>query len=246
MICVFGILYLFEGIVAGAQADILARGKTDSGIKLLVFPLSMKVIQNRPLKGSYYFHDADTERFDEGLGGEPAPEEDAFDKILSDRKTLKKTLVNTDPSRVAPSVQGEDHRGPLDRAVLKNLAKEHPEKILFIFRRDIRLLSAKDIPPSAFLNPKRFLNPHYAGAGSPPLTIQIRNLGILYLTKQNKIISLPPNEKETILFQEGPASKHEEARDRLQEAVREGLKELAASAKKALLDHKFEKRRSNY
>ncbi len=40
-----------------AEEDLISIGKSDTGIKALVFPLSMKVIQNRPLNGFYYLYE---------------------------------------------------------------------------------------------------------------------------------------------------------------------------------------------
>ena len=229
-----------------AEEDLISIGKSDTGIKALVFPLSMKVIQNRPLNGFYYFYEGEIKRFDDGLDGETSAGEDGLDALLSDPRGIKKNLVKADPVRVAPASQGEAFRGTLTREALKILASEQKADILLIFRRKIKIRSPVAIPLAVFQNPGRLLESNYAGESGPPYTMHIKNEGLLYLTRQSKILILPTGRQEEEILPAQDAQAINELKEQLGAFTREGLKKLGESAKKVLLSHKFFKRQSGY
>ena len=69
----------------------------------------------------------------------------------------------------------------------------------------------------------------------------LKTRGLVYLAKQKRVLALPANEQSTDVVEGGAIA--EEAAGML---MRQGLKKLAAAAKKEILDHKFEVRRSAY
>jgi hypothetical protein len=94
-----------------AEVDLIDEGKSDSAIKMLVFPKSLRVIENQ-LKTS----------------GEQ-------EALLSDSKRIRKTLLKIDPARIAPAAAGEPFYGVVSRARLLKLSEQYSEDIIFIFRR---------------------------------------------------------------------------------------------------------------
>lgn len=48
--------------IASGQDDLSPRRKSGGAVKPLVFPLSMKVMANRPLKGRFYFYEGGSEK----------------------------------------------------------------------------------------------------------------------------------------------------------------------------------------
>ncbi len=151
---------------ASGYDDLLTRKKSDSSIKGLVFPKSMKVLESRPEQGSYFYYGADGQKFDEGVA--ESAEAGALDAVLGDPKAVSATLIKTDPVRINPASLGEDVRGPVTRAVLKDLAKKFDEDLLLVFRREVRTDAGK-------------------------WTLKTR--GLVYLAKQNRLLALPANEQ---------------------------------------------------
>ena len=92
-------------------ADLMEKNKSDTAIKMLVFPKSLRVIENRENKEN-------GDRFS-------AP------------KRIRKTLLKLDPARIAPAQAGEPITGPVTRVRLKELAKQYSEDVIFIFRRTL-------------------------------------------------------------------------------------------------------------
>ncbi len=219
--------------------DLFDKTRSDTAIKMYHFPQSMTVLQNRPGRGLYYFYNNGEARFNEGLGNAPEPEEDGFDTIVSDAGAIKKTLVKTDPARVAPSKAGEDVRGPITRKRLLELAKANSSDILLIFRRDVQVHSESVIPASSFSRPASLVSSETGG-----YTMAIRTRGILYLKKQKKVLVLKDNKQsETVSatdLQEGSAE------EKIRAINLKGLKRLANEARRVILSHKFEVRRSGY
>jgi len=97
-----------------ATADLIEVGKSDSTIKMLVFPKSLRVIENRLSTTG------------------------KIDAFLSDSKQIRKTLLKVDLARVAPAYIGELFSGPVTRSRLRELAKLYSEDIFIIFRRNFR------------------------------------------------------------------------------------------------------------
>ena len=92
------------------SADLMGEGKTDSTIKMLVFPKSLRVIESQG---------------------------DKMNTVFSDPKRIRKTLLKLDPARVAPAKVGEPVISPVTRDSLQQLAKRYSEDIIFIFRRTL-------------------------------------------------------------------------------------------------------------
>ena len=162
-------------LVSPVWADLLDKGKSDSTIKMLVFPKSLRVIENRE-KGEID-HD--------------------------DIKQNNKALLKVDPARVVPAKIGEPLKREITRDLLKQLSKKYSEDVLFIFRR--KMGNEENV---------------------------IHHQGLLYLTKQKKILAL----KESMPSGSGSLKERDLA----------GLKALAREAKRILHANKFEKRQSAY
>ncbi len=151
---------------AGAYDDLLLKKKSDLSIKGLVFPKSMKVLENRPQQGRFFFFAGEQKKFDDGTA--PSPQVDALNAVLEDPEAVKSTLAKADPVRINPATLGDAVRGPVTRPVLRELAKEFKEDMLLIYRREIR-------------------------AGDEKWTFHTR--GLVYLTKQNRMLALPSDER---------------------------------------------------
>ena len=104
-------LLLCSIMVSPVWADLMERNKSDSAIKMLVFPKSLRVIENRENGGS--------------------------ETSLSDPQQIRKTLLKLDPARIVPAKPGEPVNGAVTRVRLKEIAKQYNEDIIFIFRRTI-------------------------------------------------------------------------------------------------------------
>jgi hypothetical protein len=104
-------LLLFSLIVPPVWADLMDGSKSDSAIKMLVFPKSLRVIENR--------------------------EKVEINAAFSDPKRIRKTLLKIDPARVVPAKSGEPVIGPVTRDSLRQLAKQYSEDVIFIFRRTL-------------------------------------------------------------------------------------------------------------
>jgi len=94
--------------VLPVSADLLDDAKTDSAIKMLVFPKSLRVIESK--------------------GNE-------VNAVFTDPKRIRKTLLKLDPARVVPAKMGEPVIGLISKDNLRQLAKRYSEDIIFIFRR---------------------------------------------------------------------------------------------------------------
>ena len=241
MISIWLLLIASLPAMAYGLDDLFLRKKSDSAIKPLVFPLSMAVIENRPLKGHYYFYEGGLKKFDEGLEGNPDSGEDKYSSAFSDAKIIKKTLLKTDPARITPSERGEDVLGLISRSKLKEIGKTISKDMIFVFRREIRVNATSPLPQSLFQYPDEFFT--YQGQ---PYSVKIKTQGLVYLSKQNKILAIPANEKSKSFDNKGEQSTGEKLRADWSQLAREGLKDLAAAAKKAILDKKFEVRRPSY
>ena len=160
-----------------AEKDLLNENKTDSAIKMLVFPKSLIVLEN--------LYKVEMEN------------------IFFNSTQIRKLLLKVDPPRIVPAKFGEPFNGPVTREKLGQLANKYSEDVIFIFRRNLD--KENDL---------------------------LRHQGLLYLTKQKKVLTL----KENI----------ESISESFKEMDIAGLKNLAKQAKKILHSHKFEKRQSAY
>ncbi len=112
--CLVALLCTLTAVSAWADADLIDKGKSDSTIKMLVFPQSLRVIENRASQIS--------ER----------------DANPPDPKQIRKTLLKVDPARIAPAKAGEAFTGPVTRDRLRQLAQQYSEDVIFIFRRNLK------------------------------------------------------------------------------------------------------------
>ena len=111
----FGLLCSLIALPAWADVDLIDEGKTDGAIKMLVFPKSLRVIENR------------------------AAQVGKLEATLSDPKLIRKTLLKIDPSRVVPAKAGEPFAGPVTRDRLRELAKRYDEDVIFVFRGELNI-----------------------------------------------------------------------------------------------------------
>ncbi len=72
-----------------------------------------------------------------------------------------------------------------------------------------------------------------------PGFIKLRNQARVYLVRQKKLLMVPANETATDFNENN-------WKEKIWETNEQGLKQLAADARKVIHSHKFEKRRSNY
>lgn len=108
LLCICGLNTLW------AEVDLIDQGKSDTAVKMLVFPKSLRVIENK-LKTT----------------GE-------LEAALSDSKRIRKTLLKIDPARVVPAKAGEPFSGAVSRERLLKLSKQYSEDVIFIFRRNLK------------------------------------------------------------------------------------------------------------
>jgi hypothetical protein len=104
-------LFACDPYFVWAEVDLIDKGKSDIAVKMLVFPKSLRVIENQV---------------------KTAGEEEA---LLSDSKRIRKTLLKIDPARIAPAKAGEPFSGIVTRTQLLKLSIQYSEDIIFIFRR---------------------------------------------------------------------------------------------------------------
>ena len=91
------------------EVDLIDANKSDSAIKMLVFPKSLRVIENH--------------------------RNNISNKNFSDPKRIKKSLLKIDPARIVPAKIGETVTGPITRDSLQHLADKYSEDVILIFRR---------------------------------------------------------------------------------------------------------------
>ena len=104
-------LLLCSFMAQSVDANLIEENKTDTAIKMLVFPKSLRVLENR----------------------DNVEKDDSF----SDPKRIRKTLLKLDPARIVPAKAGEPVIGPVTRVRLRELAKKYSEDVIFIFRRKV-------------------------------------------------------------------------------------------------------------
>jgi hypothetical protein len=104
---IFALMLLLLSVFP-VSAELIDEGKSDSNIKMLVFPKSLRVIENR---------------------------DNDVNDIFTDPKRIRKTLLKVDPARIVPAKTGEPVIGIVTRDKLRQLANRYSEDIIFIFRR---------------------------------------------------------------------------------------------------------------
>ena len=91
------------------EEDLIDAKKSDTAIKMLIFPKSLRVIES--LRSNQ------------------------INESFSDPKRIKKSLLKLDPARIAPSKMGESVTGAITRNILKHLAKKYSDDVFLVFRR---------------------------------------------------------------------------------------------------------------
>ncbi|MGV7222028.1 MAG: hypothetical protein ACQ9MH_10915 [Nitrospinales bacterium] len=220
--------------VAHGLEDLFLRNKSDSTIKMLVFPLSMAVVENRPLHSLYYFYEYKVEEKNEKSISESDSTESPLYEIFSNSGIIKKTLVKSDPTRVAPSKQHDDILGPVTKTELKKLSSKYKKDMILVFRREIFIQSETNLSDSLQKNPEELINPKEA------ITIKIKSTALIYLAKQNKVLMIRPNDQSKTI------TPGDTAKTDLHDLAQSGLQQLAKQTKKVIRDNQFTVRRSNY
>ncbi len=176
------LIHFFILAATGNAAELFEINKSDSNIKPLVFPLSLVVIENRPSESSYY-----------SFNGESLSIAEALKPNLSDTRQIRTSLGAIDLARVAPSRIGKTFFGQIEKKDLQDLAKENPERILFLFRREVNLTG--DRAKGSGEADANFL--HSPG---PSYNLNIRTRGIIYLSKQKNIGSPGKHKRGEVFF----------------------------------------------
>lgn len=94
-----------------AEEDLLDKEKSDTAVKMLVFPKSLRVIES--------------------------PGNIKANPVFSDPKIIRRTLLKLDPARIAPAKPGEPLTGPVNRVSLSQISSKYNEDVIFIFRRTL-------------------------------------------------------------------------------------------------------------
>jgi len=94
-----------------SYADLIDKGKTDSAVKMLHFPKSLRVVEN--ITG--------------GISD--------LHQVFNDPKQIRRTLLKVDPARIVPAKSGKSFVGEITRDKLKELSQIYSEDVIFVFRR---------------------------------------------------------------------------------------------------------------
>ena len=103
---------MYESDIVWAEVDLIDQGKSDTAIKMLVFPKSLRVIENQ------------------------AKASGKLEALPFDSKQIRKTLLKIDPARIAPAKTGEPIYKAVTRVRLIKLSEKYSEDVIFIFRRN--------------------------------------------------------------------------------------------------------------
>ena len=106
-----GLLFFLMWNQIESHADLIDEGKTDSAVKMLHFPKSLRVVEN----------------ITAGLSD--------LHQVFNDPKQIRRTLLKVDPARIVPAKSGESFVGEITREKLKELTQIYPENVIFVFRR---------------------------------------------------------------------------------------------------------------
>ena len=106
-----GLLFFLMWNQIESYADLIDQGKTDSAVKMLHFPKSLRVVEN----------------ITAGLNN--------LHQDFNDPKQIRRTLLKVDPARIVPAKSGESFAGEITRKKLKELTQVYSEDIIFVYRR---------------------------------------------------------------------------------------------------------------
>ena len=155
------------------KGDLILKNRSDYSVKFLTPPLSIVVINNQPKKGPFYFF-RDGKNQSEKIKSSINNHETIW-SILNDPKLIKDTLMKTDPTRLTPSKKGSNHKGPVTKPILRALSNEQHGDLLFIFRWILEDESDSNIE----------------SIGKPGYLFTLTASGLVYISKQNKVLALP-------------------------------------------------------
>ena len=108
---IIGLLFFLLWNQIEVHADLIDEGKTDSAVKMLHFPKSLRVVEN----------------ITPGLSD--------LHQVFNDPKQIRRTLLKVDPARIVPAKHGESFAGEITRKKLKELTQIYSEDVIFLFRR---------------------------------------------------------------------------------------------------------------
>ena len=106
-----GLLFFLMWNQIESYADLIDQGKTDSAVKMLHFPKSLRVVEN----------------ITAGLND--------LHQDFNDPKQIRRTLLKVDPARIVPAKSGESFVGEITRKKLKELTQVYSEDVIFVYRR---------------------------------------------------------------------------------------------------------------
>ena len=106
-----GLLFFLMWNQIESYADLIDQGKTDSAVKMLHFPKSLRVVEN----------------ITAGLND--------LHQDFNDPKQIRRTLLKVDPARIVPAKSGESFAGEITRKKLKELTQIYSEDVIFVYRR---------------------------------------------------------------------------------------------------------------
>ena len=106
-----GLLFFLMWNQIESYADLIDEGKTDSAVKMLHFPKSLRVVEN----------------ITPGLSD--------LHQVFNDPKQIRRTLLKVDPARIVPAKSGESIAGEITRKKLKELTQIYSEDVILLFRR---------------------------------------------------------------------------------------------------------------
>ena len=106
-----GLLFFLMWNQIESYADLIDQGKTDSAVKMLHFPKSLRVVENITAGLNDLYQD------------------------FNDPKQIRRTLLKVDPARIVPAKSGESFVGEITRKKLKELTQVYSEDVIFVYRR---------------------------------------------------------------------------------------------------------------
>lgn len=192
--------------------DFLDSPKSDANIKPFVFPKSMKVMQSCTAAEFCLHHTPEVTRGQKAYAKDLGMDPLAVNRVFADKTPVKRTLMKIDPARLAPLTLGDDLHRPVNRGTLLKLGEQYDEDILLIYR---------------------------AGFSWHPDNPHILLQGLLYLTKQKKVLALSDVSHGVEYGLPHP----EETLGGIYFSL---LEQMEDDARRILHAHKYEKRRSNY
>ena len=197
-------------------ADQFSSSKIDTNIKPLVFPQSLVIIQYCGYKTEPFCFDI------EPMSEAPIEKEvlglgfSEISQALSNQKSVKQVLKKIDPARIVPVKIAEPVHKFIMYDLQRSIAKQYEADIVLAIKSALKLSKNTN-------------------DGNPAIKVK----GVIYLDHQQVIIGHPSGEQELSL-------QVPDMEKQIKEAFKMSLMKLAKEARKIIMSHKYEKRRSNY